>query len=278
MKGKRLRKTLNIIGCGKVGKVLGRLWHQQDTFEIQDVLNRSVGSARRSVEFIGAGRPLDDYAALRAADLCLIGASDDQIVPCAMRLFETSGLRRGSVIFHCSGALPSVLLRRDGVLSAGVHPIRSFADPEQAARDFAGTWCGIEGDHGAVDILTEAFAAIGARLVPIDAEFKNVYHSAAVFASNYLVTLLDTAVEAYARAGIPREVALELMEPLVRGTIDNVFRLGTTDALTGPIARGDVATTVRQYRAVSAWDKQRGDLYKKLGKLTAAIAARRKTG
>ena len=152
MKGKRVRKTLNIIGCGRVGKVLGRLWNQQDIFEVQDVLNRSVDSARRSVEFIGAGRPLDDYTALRAADLCLIGASDDQIVPCTTRLFETGGLRPGGILFHCSGALPSSILRRDGVLSASVHPIRSFADPEQAARDFAGTWCGIEGEHGAMDV------------------------------------------------------------------------------------------------------------------------------
>jgi predicted short-subunit dehydrogenase-like oxidoreductase (DUF2520 family) len=272
-----VRKTLNIIGCGKVGKVLGRLWTAHQCFEVQDVLTRSPDSARRAVEFIGAGRPLDDYAALRPADVCLVGVPDDRIADCARQLFEAGGLHPGGVAFHCSGALPSTILHRDGVAAASVHPIRSFADPEQVARDFAGTWGGIEGETPAVEVLKDAFTAIGARTVAIDAGFKSVYHAAAVFASNYLVTLLDTAVESYARAGIPREVALELMEPLVRGTVDNVFRLGTTEALTGPIARGDVATTVRQYRAVRAWDKQRGDLYKRLGKLTAVIAARRKT-
>jgi predicted short-subunit dehydrogenase-like oxidoreductase (DUF2520 family) len=63
---------------------------------------------------------------------------------------------------------------------------------------------------------------------------------------------------------------------LVRGTVDNVFRLGPTAALTGPIARGDIATAVKQYRAVNVWDERHGMLYKQFGKLTADIAARRR--
>jgi len=61
-----------------------------------------------------------------------------------------------------------------------------------------------------------------------------------------------------------------------RGTMDNVSRMGPTQALTGPIARGDIATAVRQYRAVNAWDQENGALYKQLAKLTADIARRRK--
>jgi predicted short-subunit dehydrogenase-like oxidoreductase (DUF2520 family) len=115
-------------------------------------------------------------------------------------------------------------------------------------------------------------------MVAIDAQFKTIYHSAAVFACNYLVTLLDVAQQAYAKSGIPPEASLKLIEPLVRETVDNVFRLGPAEALTGPIARGDLATAVKQYRAVSAWNKSHGRLYRQLGKLTAALAARRRQG
>jgi predicted short-subunit dehydrogenase-like oxidoreductase (DUF2520 family) len=65
------------------------------------------------------------------------------------------------------------------------------------------------------------------------------------------------------------------MEPLVRETMDNVFRLGPEAALTGPVARGDTATVVRQYRAVKQWDPGHGALYRRMGKLTAALARRR---
>ena len=273
-----LSKTLNIIGCGNVGKVLGRLWAANGSFVIQDILNRSLQSGERAVSFMQAGRAVATYESLRAADVTMVATPDDQISSCGADLARTGLLHAGSVVFHCSGALPSSVFRdaaQCGASVASVHPIRSFAAPEQVAKDFAGTFCGIEGDQPAVDLLTKEFAAIGAQPVGIDVEFKSVYHAAAVFASNYLVTLLDVALQAYAKAGIPQDTALRLMEPLVRGTVDNIFRLGPTDALTGPIARGDIATAVRQYRAVNAWDERHGALYKQLGKLTADIAARR---
>lgn len=272
-----LHRKLSIIGCGNVGKTLGRLWAASGTVVLQDVLNRSAESSARAVAFTGAGRPVSDHASLRPADIFLVATPDDQIAGCCNALADTGILAPGNVVFHCSGALRSSELApaaRHGALVASVHPIRSFADPEQVARSFSGTFCGAEGDAGAMPILNDAFSAIGAELIPIDPAAKSVYHAAAVFASNYLVTVLDVALDAYAKSGMPRDTALRLMEPLVRETVDNIFRLGPANALSGPIARGDAATVVRQYRAVNDWDKRRGKLYKLLGKLTAEIAAR----
>ncbi|HEV7617083.1 MAG TPA: DUF2520 domain-containing protein [Burkholderiaceae bacterium] len=287
-----MRRTLNIIGAGNVGKTLGRLWTLNQTFVCQDVLNRSIGSSQRAVSFIGAGRAIDDYADLRPADVWMIAAPDDQIMQCAEQLAHAGSLSAGSVVFHCSGALLSSELRAvqrlgaaagcalpavGGALPAvaSIHPIRSFAVPAEVVQSFTGTWCGIEGDQRALDVLIEGFSAIGAHLVPINTDFKMLYHSAAVFASNYLVTLLDVALQAYAKAGISDDVALNMIEPLVRKTVDGIFQVGPEKALSGPIARGDLETAARQYRAVAAWDKRYGALYKRLGRLTADLAARR---
>jgi predicted short-subunit dehydrogenase-like oxidoreductase (DUF2520 family) len=272
-------RTLNIVGCGKVGMTLGRLWTAAGTFSIQDVLNRSPESGKKAVAFMGAGIAVESLAAMRAADVWMITVPDDSIAACCNELAQARLFSRDCIVFHCSGALTSGELNAAsacGAAIASMHPIRSFAAAEQAAATFGGTWCGVEGDLAAVGVLDAAIAAIGGIPVAIDAGYKTVYHAAAVFASNYLVTLLDVAVQAYEKAGIPQEAALRLMEPLVRGTVDNVFRLGTTEALTGPIARGDIATAVRQYKAVSAWDERHGALYKQLGKMTADIAARRR--
>lgn len=75
-----------------------------------------------------------------------------------------------------------------------------------------------------------------------------------MFASNYLVTVLDAALRAYQAAGIPEPVARELAQPLVTEAVANVFRLGAAPALSGPIARGDSATVQRQLQAVQQWD------------------------
>lgn len=277
-KPKSKQYSLSIIGCGKVGTALGRLWVLNQTFVLQDVLNRSLESARRATAFIGFGSAVDDFSVLRQADIYLIATPDDQIAASCEALARSGCLSAASIVFHCSGALPSSVLQDAahlGAAVASIHPIRSFASPEQVVHDFAGTWCGIEGDETALAILRNGFSAIGAQLVPIRADAKILYHSAAVFASNYLVSLLDVAQAAYVKSGVPSDVALKLMAPLVRETVENVFRLGPAAALTGPIARGDLATVKKQHQAVSTWDERYGELYEQFAQLTLDLAARR---
>ena len=276
-----MKNSLSIIGGGKVGRTLGRLWADAQCVALIDVLNRSLRNSQDACSFIGAGRAIDSYDELQPADIYLIATPDDHIEQSCHALAETGVLNSASIVFHCSGAKSAGILRaaaQCGAAVASVHPIRSFASPEQLITDFAGTFCGAEGDPRALATLDELFAAIGAKLVAIDSERKVLYHAAAVFASNYLVTLLDVAQQAYVEAGVAPDTALKLMEPLVRATVDNTFRLGPASALTGPIARGDLATVRRQQQAVTDWQSGHGDLYREFAKLTMDLAARRKTG
>jgi len=269
--------TLNIVGAGHVGRALGRLFAARGVFAVQDVQTRSSASARAAVAFIGAGSPVDAGGALRQADVWMLAVADDAIGPVAAALAQSVPLA-GAVVFHCSGAKASDeldALRRAGACVASVHPVRSFADPETVVASFDGTFCGVEGDAAALATLLPAFEAIGARPVRIDAAAKTVYHAAAVFASNYLVTVMDAALRAYQAAGIPADVARELARPLATETLANVLRLGPEAALSGPIARGDGATVARQHAAVSAWDPLTGDLYDALAMATWDLAKRR---
>lgn len=267
--------TLNIIGAGKVGRVLGRLFAGSGAFTVQDVLTRSSGSALDAVRFIGAGHARTELSKMRDAGCWMLAVSDDQIAPVCAQLAAGRDLT-GSVVFHCSGAKSSDALRAAiGAHAASVHPIRSFADPEHVAAHFGGTFCGIEGDSAALGLITPALESIGARAVPIDAAAKTVYHAASVFASNYLVTVLDAALRSYQAAGIPEAVARALAAPLATETMANVFRLGTGAALTGPIARGDFDTVARQQAALDGWDRPTGELYRALAVATVDLTRRR---
>lgn len=272
--------TLNIVGAGHVGRTLGRLWAQQGVFTVQDVLTRSPASALDAVAFIGAGRALAQVPALRPAAVWMLAVGDDQIAPVCAAL-AAAGLLNGATVFHCSGAKGSGELQAAhgaGAHLASIHPVRSFADPASVAASFAGTWCGVEGDAAALALLTPAFEAIGARLVAIDAAAKTVYHAASVFASNYLVTVLDAALRAYAAAGVPLDIARELAQPLASETLHNVFRLGAPAALSGPVARGDVATVARQQAALQDWDAPTASLYAALVAATTDLAGRKRRG
>ncbi|TFV88936.1 DUF2520 domain-containing protein [Oxalobacteraceae bacterium OM1] len=270
--------TINIIGAGKVGMTLGRLLRDKG-YAVQDVLNRSMESATAAIAFMGGGHAVAELQECRPAQFWLIGTGDRDIEAACAALSASGKLTAHAVVFHCSGALASDKLdsaRRAGARTASLHPIRSFADPALAVRDFTGTWCGIEGEEHAVTALTAACEAIGGRPLLLRAETKVLYHGAAVMASNYLVTLIDAALKTYHAAGVPEAVARELLEPLVRGTVDNVFRLGTAAALTGPIARGDMSIVQRQQAAIAAAAPACGALYESFIELAQDLARRKR--
>jgi predicted short-subunit dehydrogenase-like oxidoreductase (DUF2520 family) len=268
-------RTLNIIGSGRVGRACGRLWARAKVFEIQDVLTRSRESAAQGVKFIGAGRAVGSLGEMRPADVWMIATRDDAIVPSAVTLAASGKIVPDDIVFHVSGAAPSADLeavREQGALVASVHPIKTFTDAEQAVRTFTGTFCAAEGAEGAMAVLRPAFEKVGAKIFDIEAALKPVYHAGGVFACNYLVALVEAALRAHKKAGIPRKASLRALEPMVRETVDAIFAKGPAKALTGPISRGDATAVKRQLAEVSAWDAQLGELYRGLGLIAVDLA------
>ena len=268
-------KTLNIIGSGRVGRACGRMWAKAGVFEIQDVLTRSRESAAQGVKFIGAGQPVGHLDEMRGADVWMIATRDDAIVPSCATLAASGKITPDDIVFHVSGATPSSALapaREQGARIASVHPIKTFTDAEAAVQSFPGTFCAAEGDAQALMVLKPAFEKIGAQVFDIASEAKPVYHAGGVFACNYLVALIEAALRAHEKAGIPRAASLKALEPMVRETVDAIFDKGPAKALTGPISRGDAATVRRQLDLVRGWDREMGELYRGLGMLAVILA------
>jgi predicted short-subunit dehydrogenase-like oxidoreductase (DUF2520 family) len=270
-----MAKTLNIIGSGRVGRACGRLWAREGVFEVQDVLTRSRESAARGVQFIGAGHAVGSLAEMREADVWMIATRDDAIVPSCATLAASGKITPDDIVFHVSGATPSSALapaREQGARIASVHPIKTFTDAEAAVQSFPGTFCAAEGDVQALMVLKPAFEKIGAKVFDIPSDSKPVYHAGGVFACNYLVALIEVALRAHEKSGIPRAASLKALEPMVRETVDAIFEQGPAKALTGPISRGDAATVKRQLDLVRGWDRDMGDLYRGLGMLAVVLA------
>ncbi len=269
--------SLNIVGCGKLGQTLGHLWQKNQVFRIQNICNTHIESARKACVFIGAGRACAPEA-LQTADVWLIATPDEQIAQACASIAHANRIHSGNVVFHCSGALTSdelVTAQQAGAYTASFHPIMSFAEPEQAAHDFQGTFCGYEGSSSALKVLTLAFTRIGAQCFPVSTEHKVLYHTAAVFASNYLTALLEQSLRTYEKAGIPRNTATEILRPIMTQTLSAALDQGTHQALTGPIQRGDVETVAKQIEACQQWDPSAADLYRILGHLTVSLAKQR---
>lgn len=268
-------KTLNIIGAGRVGRTLAKLWADARTLRIQDVLTRTPHSARDAVVFIGEGRATNALEHMQPAALWLLTPPDGAIADCCAALAASGLLRASDVVFHCSGALPASVLvaaTARGAHVASVHPLKSFADASDAVNTFRGTYCAAEGDAAALALLTPVFEHIGARVTAINAQFKTHYHAASVLVCNDLTALMEAGLRCYEKAGLPRATASAMMEPLVRETLDNVFKLGTVKALTGPIARGDHEVVAQQLAALNAVDPRIADIYRALGAVAVDLA------
>jgi predicted short-subunit dehydrogenase-like oxidoreductase (DUF2520 family) len=270
-----MSRTLNIVGAGHVGRTLGRLFTRTGTLEVRGVLNRSLASAREAVGFIGAGTAVGEAGQLPDADITLVTTGDAAIGEATRALVAAGRVARGACVAHCSGVLSSEVLRdarRAGAHIASLHPMMTFPDPARAAERFAGTYCGVEGDPLALDVLLPAFIAIGAVPFAIDPERKAAYHAGAVLACGSLVTLIEAGLRCFAAAGVERDVALRALAPLVEATIAGVLRDGPASALTGPIARGDDAGVEQHLRALAPLDPTLAPIYRSIGLLALELA------
>ena len=265
---------LNIIGCGSLGKTLAYLWEKTKQFHIAQICNTNLRSAEQALAFIGSGQAAT-FETLSFTDIWLIATPDEQIESTCAELARHNLIQAGNIVFHCSGSKNTQILqhaKKCGAAVASIHPIKSFADPSQAITDFAGTYCGTEGDAVALQQLQPAFENIGGHCIPIDPTQKMLYHAAAVFASNYLVALIEKSIQAYEKAGIPRETAITLLKPITTGTLDNILNHGTQHALTGPIKRGDYKIVNEQFLACQEWDKSAAEIYASLGQVALSLS------
>jgi len=258
--------SLTIIGAGRLGQTLGRLFHINQCFNINGICNSNLISAQKAVDFIGAGLACSTFDQLPPADAILIATPDAMIEKTAFALENIPAVQTSKLVFHCSGATLSAVLsplKHHAISVASVHPNMTFASAKVSVDHFKGTYCAFEGEETAFELLESVFRKIGGHIFQITADKKAIYHAATVMSCNQLIALLDIAVQLYLKAGITRETALSIMQPIVSKTINNVFSLGTVQALTGPIARGDVHTVQQHINALdSPYIK---DIYKSLG-------------
>lgn len=284
--------TLSCIGAGRLGQTLCHLLSQRSDIAVGQIINSDQVSSQRAVDFIGCGTAatIDD---LKQADIWLIATPDNQIESAAKQLHTSAVLKPETVIFHCSGLLLSSVLqnKQQDLNVASVHPIHSFADPKRSIETFSGCHCAIEGSTDAVAQLDALFSSLGALTFTLDSQQKSLYHAASVMACNYLVSLLEASHQMLKEAGIDEagidkavidEAVINStensspLESLVRQTLDNYYSLGATQALTGPIARGDAETVEAHVKALQQatdaglWNQ----LYSVLGKATLPISAK----
>lgn len=212
------------------------------------------------VSVIGRGR-VGSAIAGRLANQDLLVEDDAQLailcVPDAVIDDVAAELELGPWVAHVSGGTRLEALAPH-VRRFSMHPLQTFTldrGPEQ----LDGAWAAVSAESDEAAALGRWLAAtLGLTpFVLADAD-RPLYHAAAVIAANFLVTLHDVAARLFDEVGAP----VEGLEPLMRRTIENGFRL------TGPIERGDTPTMDAHLAALRERTPEIEPLYRILTDMT----------
>jgi len=263
--------AIGFIGAGTVGTALAIRLAQQG-YQITAVYSRSLTSAERLAERVSSCRICNvPQEVADATQLVFITTPDDAIPYVAAEV----KWHQGQNIIHCSGADSVSILepaRRYGANTGCFHPLQTFASVEKAINTLPGSTFALEAEEPLLATLKEIATALGGSWIVLKASDKVMYHAAAVFACNYLVTLVKLATDLWQTFGISQNKATKALMPLLRGTMGNIEDIGLPNCLTGPIARGDLGTISKHLEALERGIPSLLETYKELGLQTIPVA------
>lgn len=272
-----MKPEISIIGTGALGSALARELSKKG-FQLKSLFNRTVSEA----EALGRQLKVELAGSFPSSEndigrLLFLTVPDDTIRDVVDQLANRIEDFTGLTVAHCSGNHTSNILeplKKRGASTAAFHPIQTFTEGSKPGI-FKDIYISLEGDDPAVGLLQEIAVALNSNPVPLSREAKPYLHAGAVMASNYLIALLEAAGKISEMGGVEPMVARKALMPLVKTALENASDSDLPDALSGPIARGDV-DTVRKHLELLEPNPGLLSLYKQLGLRTLELARQKR--
>ena len=215
---------------------------------------------------------------LGRAAIVLVTVRDAQLGD-ALREITAARLAPGAVVLHASGATDpaeATVLRDAGHPVGTMHPLVPLADPARAPHVLRDAWIGVDGSPEAIRAASALAERLGAHALTIPPGEKPRYHAAAVFAANFPVVVAALAERLLMEAGVCEGEARAATLGLMAAAVSNLETGRPHDVLTGPIARGDVAS-VQGHLAALASDTPALAAYVTLSRAALTLARARGT-
>ena len=217
-----------IVGGGRLAR------HFSHYFQLLEISHtrwtRDRGSSFNTFDLPDAELRLRETIA--GADHVLLLVSDNAI---GIMLKQYPFLHEKTLI-HCSGALsfPGVI---------GAHPLMTFADDLYALEIYQSVPFMLETGHS----FAELFPKLSNPAFAINVEDKARYHAMCVMAGNFSQILWKGVSDRFEQQ---LDLPVETLHPYLKQLATN-FSQSPETALTGPLARNDVATIGRNLNALN---------------------------
>ena len=262
---------LGFIGAGTVGTALAMKLSDRG-YQVVAVSSRSQISANKLAQAVRGCRAVNDKQAVAdTANFIFVTTPDDAI---NLAVSEVKW-HDGHNVVHCSGAASTDILepaRQAGAQVGAFHPLQTFASVEQAINNIPGSTFAIEAEEPLLTTIKDMATALNGQGIELKASDKILYHTAAVMACNYMVTLIKLATDLWQTFNVPTQTATKALMPLLQGTLNNIDNVGIPQCLTGPIARGDTGTIKKHLNALEKVAPATLSTYRELGLQTIPVA------
>lgn len=269
---------LGFIGAGRLARCLA-MGFARAGYPVAAVAGRSAESAARLARALPQCRAASDaQAVVDASELVFLAVPDDSISTIANNLrFETAN-ERSVALVHCSGATSVDVLapaRAQGATIGGFHPLYLFSGEPVDVERIAGCSVTIEAPDELGAVLEALAQSLGCEVLRLPGEHRMLYHGAAHYAASFALAALAEAVDLWRTLGFAEDQSLRALLPMLTGTVQAAGAKGLSNALAGPVSRGDAAVLTRQLAAFEALGADHAVLYALLTRRALALARRR---
>jgi predicted short-subunit dehydrogenase-like oxidoreductase (DUF2520 family) len=258
-----------VVGVGRVGLSFAHLLSKEG-IELLCIYDIDNFAAERAAEITGALN-INDWQQFKKtskkADLIIITTPDDLIEETAEKLEAAED----QYLMHMSGLLGADILPKNIKGAFSIHPLCSVSSFSEGTELLADALFTLEGSTDSLDFAKKLAEKLKVEYITIQAEFKPLYHAAAVLASNYLLTLINESFALLESAGLNSDQLRKAVIELSRGTLNNIEELGIEKALTGPIARSDLKTIKKHQQSIKQYSPEELELYQILGRYTLEL-------
>lgn len=228
---------VDIVGLGKVGKILLDFFCGLDGVSAQGVSSRTLEGVRDDADFI------------------FLTVSDDAIQEVARRLGRPS-----AILLHVSGTKPLTAISEFADRTGVFYPFQSFSPGVEVDLQNV-SYLINSADSSVTEQMKDLLSRMGAkRYYECTDEQRKLLHLAGVFAGNFTNEMIAIGQQILTAGDLPTS----LLEALVRQTVEKALCKGASAVRTGPASRGDMQTISAQQALIAERFSEIGKIYESI--------------
>lgn len=252
---------IGFFGAGKAGFTLGKYFSEKGE-DVVGYWSRNPKSAKDAADFTNSMYYDSVEELIRHSDTLFLTVPDSAIGTLwdGIKNFPL----KDKIVCHISGALSSGVfsdIDQTGAFGYSIHPLFAIHSKYNSHKQIEKAFFTIEGDKGRLHEVCSLMDRLGNDYAVIASDKKELYHAAAVTASNHVIALLSTAQSYLIECGMTSDQAETALNPLFIYNAQNAADVGVYNALTGPIARGDLMTVKKHLRCLDTLNSDNKQLY-----------------